>query len=74
MTIEVPWDLEIPIHSSDVEPEAERIADELIVVAEALDPAEELRFLRTLISKLQAEEREVRAVLSDAKPSSKLVN
>ena len=74
MTIEVPWDLEIPIHSSDVEPEAERIADELIVVAEALDPSEELRFLRTLISKLQAEEREVRAVLSDAKPSSKLVN
>ena len=74
MTIEVPWDLDMPIHSSDVEHEAERIADELIVVAEALDPAEELRFLLTLISKLQAEEPEVRAILSGAKPSSNFVN
>jgi hypothetical protein len=57
MTIDLTLFEQAEIDSRGVEPEAQRIAEELIVASELLDPPDSLRFLRALVAALQAEER-----------------
>ena len=57
MTIELPTFDQAEVESRRVEPETQRNAEELTGASELLDPLDTMRFLRTIVAALQAEER-----------------